>query len=183
MWESLPQHLMELVVGKAEVVGGRRAVASMRLVSSSWHAAIRAYPGTLRNIEVERPSQIADLQKIMPEVACLEVGSKEEEMDLGLLSELTRLTSLKLGRLQRFWGVYATRQLAPYSADLSVLPTSLRRLQLQDACVVPEGINSLTCSELTSLSFAFGKNRKSDLWKLLRNLPKLKVQYYPSSEA
>ena len=56
----LPQHLWDIIIEKSEDTEGKKALASMRLVSKALHAAVTAYPGKLRIYCVSQYGEIAE---------------------------------------------------------------------------------------------------------------------------
>ena len=161
-WKSLPQHLMDEFISKLEYEGCEESVANMRLVSKAWNAAVRNYPGKLKDVQIREQRDIEDLCKAMPNMTGLEISSAEEHIKFGPLASLTGLTNL---------GIEAGEK--ELHLDLSDLPISLRKLQLKAAYVSQNCHEALKCVSLESFTLAFGKDSNSEIWKLLG--PKLQV--------
>ena len=168
-WNSLPQHLMEPIVIQVEAIGGQRALASMRLASRSWHAAVRASPVTLKDIKINYPEDLLQLHRVAPNLATLELGYASREFDLGTLCSFTQLTALSLN------GQLYTGHGSPL-ADISALPGRLRRLHIKGTHLPVWCFADLKIVDLTFLSFQFLENKKPEVWRLLQDLPKLRVR-------
>lgn len=163
---------MDLVIQHLDGFGARSSIASMRLVSKAWLAAVIAYPGILSLISIEKQADLAELHKLMPNMVGLEMVSLQKELNLEPISALTHLTYLSLSGHDPFGELYA---------DLSPLPKSLRKLQISMAHVPPDCFENLKFVELRSLSFEIRQNEEPEVWKLLQCLPKLEVMFIAGS--
>ena len=168
-WNTVPLPLMELIIEKLDGFSGNGSLASMRLVSKSWLAAVTAYPGLLSDVEVEKASDMKNLRKIMPNVVGLEL-SCNNKINLQPLSALSKLTYLSLA------GQYPSREdEGELQANLSVLPKSLDTLRLKSVYVLPKCLTRLKCVDLRSLVFCFGRNKTAEVLELLQCFPQLEV--------
>ena len=169
-WGLLPQHLLERIFAHLEDSDLGESFADLRLVSKSWLAAVKAYPGHLRDVEIGADSHLKDLCKMMPNMVGLEMSPRCKKLKLQLLASLSRLTHLSLDGSYSFWDTDEELR-----ADLSGLPRSLEVLWLRYVYVPPESFTRLKCVNLRSLGFDFGQNKPIEVWQLLQHLPKLEV--------
>lgn len=163
-WKTLPQHLMDEFISKLEDEGCEESVANMRLVSKAWNAAVRNYPGKLKDVQIREHCDIEDLCKAMPNMTGLEISSAEEHLDFGPLASLNGLTNLVIEAGEK-----------ELHLDLSDLPSSIRKLQLKAAYVSQHCHKALKCVSPQSSTLAFGEDSNSEIWKLLGQVPKLQV--------
>ena len=163
----MPQHLMELIIKELHGFNLNRSLACMRLVSKSWLAAVTAHPGNLQLDSVENQRDLLQLCKLLPNMGGLEFSTRRMKLNLKALSTLSGLSHLSLV------GVRGKKE--ELSADISVLPRSLKELHLKSVHMPPECFQSLQCVDLTSLSLHYGRNEEEDVHELLQHLPKLKV--------
>ena len=168
LWDTLPQHLMELIIEKLDEPRSRKSKARMRLVSKSWLAAVTAYPGTLKCKSVKQQDELLRLCQLLPNMTGLDLSSKMRKLSLQPLSIASQLSHLSL--------TGNAKDLVELDTDISALPKSLRELHIKSICLAPDGFRSLQCVNLTSLSLCSGKSRAGEVWELLQHLPKLKVR-------
>lgn len=143
-----------------------RSLACLRLVSKSWLAAVTAHPGNLQLDSVENQRDLLRLCKLLPNMGGLEFSIRRMKLNLKTLSTLSGLSHLSLV------GVRGKKE--ELSADISVLPKSLKELHLKSVHMPSECFQSLQCVDLTSLSLHYGRNEEEDVHELLQHLPKLK---------
>ena len=168
-WNSLPQHLMDLILDSVLVVGGNGCIASMRLVSKSWLAAVRAHPMKPKHMSLTANHDLVKLCGIMPHMAGLDFNCAEHRPDLSPLSAQTSLSHLSIGG-------HGDLREPPLltGADLSHLPKSLRSLALQTVSVQPGSFGSLSFASLRELTID-GVSASPALQELLTCLPNLEV--------
>ena len=168
-WNTLPQHLMDLILDSAEVVGGKKCIASMRLVSRSWLAAVRGHPMKPKAMLLTANHDLVKLCGIMPHMAGLDFNCSKECLDLGPLSAQSSLTHLSIGSDQTL------HQCLPLTgANLSPLPSSLRDLVLRRVSVQPGDLESLKFVSLRSLTLCCTPSFPA-IKELLKCLPDLEV--------
>ena len=151
-WNSLPPHLMGLVIDHFD----NKTIASIRLVSKAWHAAVKEHPVSPKPTSDTRAADLQRLCQILPNMSELELSSGAERLNLNLLSALSKLTHLSLARRDFSWTPRPELR-----ASLGGLPSSLRSLQLEFIDVCPHNVKHVKFVSLTSLSFCFRENPKS----------------------
>ena len=169
-WISLPQNLMDLILDLAEIVGGRQAIASMRLVSKSWRDAIREHPVTPKPLTINTRSDFVKLCDIIPHMTRLEFSSPRW-LDLRPLSNQSSLTHLCIS------GTLYFESNPCGQADLSVLPSNLRSLKLRNIFFLEGSLGDLRKhGSLRSLTLGLRPCLRSVQQELLQNLPNLEVR-------
>ena len=167
----MPPHLMSLVMDHLD----NKTMASMRLVSKAWHAAVKEHPVSPKPISVKRATDLQRLCQILPNMSKLELSSKAERLNLTPFSALSMLSHLSLAGRERPWSV---REGAELRASLGGLPSSLRSLQLECVDVGLHNIKHVKFVGLTSLSFRFRRIQNPAVWQLVQHLPQLKVRLH-----
>lgn len=165
----MPQHLMDPIIKKAERGGGRKAIASMRLTSKSWHAAVKEHPGVRGGYRVKRQADLVRLSKAMPNLIGVEIRSTKSSISLKPLAALSKLMGLWIT------GANSVEDGNLSSAILSGLPSSLKKLHLRNIHVPPDCLQASNLDNLTAISIETVRNKEDEIWQLLACLPKLKV--------
>lgn len=160
---------MGLVIDRSD----RSTIASMRLVSKSWLAAVREHPIIPKHIAVTRADDLKKLCAIMPNMRGVKLSSAVGRINLTPLSALSTLEHLSLGGIASLHGLAGRAEL---HASLHVLPSSLRSLQLQYVSFCPKYIRSLKFVSLRFLSFRFWAFSEPAVWDMLPYLPQLEVR-------
>lgn len=169
-WNSLPQHLMDLIIEKSDGQrGDSSSVACMRLVSTSWLAAVTDHPGALQSIKVQEQDDLLRLCKLLPNMVRLEIDTRMTELKLEPLSALSKLTSFGLQ------AVFQYQRVGEASATISGLPENLRKLQLNSVNFPSACFGSLNLAKLRSLSLKSPGDNRAEILKLLQHLPHLQV--------
>ena len=174
-WNSLPQHLMDVILDSAEAMGGKKCIARIRLVSKSWLAAVRAHPMKLKHMRVMTARDLVTLCGIIPHMAGLDFTYKAgptESPDLSPLSAQSSLTHLSISRCDST----SPKLILLTDASLSCLPSSLKSLVLGNTCVLPENLGSLKFVRLRSLTLS-PASKAPTTQKLLNCLPDLEVSH------
>ena len=176
-WNHLPQHLVELVLGKLASSIGSSNMAAVRLVSRSWHRAFREYPWQ-EYTNVSSSIQMEKICRVRPCMVSLYVESKRlGTIKLDCLSSLCHLTSLRLHG--RAFHRFDKDEYIETCVELGYLPSALKRLEMDSVYVDPGTLSSLHCPSLTHLEFAWEQNEDPEIAELLHCLPSLKVHIQP----
>ena len=162
---------MIMVVRKLDGMGYRKAIASLRLVSQSWKAAVREHPMRANPIRVERNCELRKLCQIMPKMRELSIFSQEQVINLLPLSGLTSLTKVSLYGFE----YAALTEVPQLRANLSTLPSTLKTLNLTYVDLPPNCLNSLNVTNLKLLNLELEATRILAVWKMLQQLPNLEV--------
>lgn len=166
-WDALPLHLVHLILRNFEGHGFMRILAVMRLVSKSWHAAVREYPAVL-GWSVDELEDVSELCALMPSMSGIQAISEQNEIDLQPLSACSQLTDVSLIGEPKMTSdvVYV---------DLSNVPLSVRSLAMN--CVDFSGptLSSDSSLNITNLDICDSQNDVEDVSSLLEDLPGLQV--------
>ena len=161
---------MGLVIDRSD--GG--TIASMRLVSKAWLAAVREHPIIPKHKAVTRADDLKKLCAIMPNMRGVELSSAARRINLSPLSALSTLEHVSLAGTASPHGLAGAIELC---ASLRALPSSLRSLQLQYVSFCPKYIRSLKFVSLRFLSFRFWAFSQPAVWDMLPYLPQLEVRF------
>ena len=169
MWASLhdlPEHLIEVLLGKLQEDGGMKAAAVIRLVCKAWLTAFGYFPKSAHLcIKQAADKPLERLCKIMPCLFELTIQSFTQELDLSPLNTCFQLTKLQYnGR----YGATPSQNSALLQHDLRSPPKSLRELTLEGIELDQGSVSSVKFTGLTKL-ICLGVNYTEDLalWDLL----------------
>ena len=163
---------MIMVVRELAINGNRKAIASLRLVSKAWQAAVREHPVTFKDIQVTKWGDLRKLDKISHKISQLTLSCNQRKLNLCPLSSLTDLRSIGITGYRDDWSV--KQQLY---ADLSHLPGSLTELQLAFVELRSSCLRSLKITDLRVLTLQFSPYHSPKVWSLLQCLPDLEVNF------
>ena len=152
--------------------GNSKTIASLRLVSKAWLAAVREHPTISKHIEVTKCGDLRKLCKIIPKLAQLTISSKERKINLRPLSSLTSLSRISIYGYDYGITLPLNEQLF---ANLSHLPSSLAELQLLSVEIRVSCLRSLQMTNLRMLTIQLDPCRIPPIWDLLQCLPNLEV--------
>ena len=174
--KDLPQHLLELILGKFG--GGTpsgRDLLYLQYVSKAWRSAVQEYSGRIC-IDIEKSTDLFGICKLLPAMSCLSISSLALQYYLHPVSSLSRLTYLKIHKsIDLLDEDEVNSQANERLVDLAILPACLRELVLQNCCVDDACFKHIRCVELTSLDVHWTTNTAAEICNLLQHLPKLKV--------
>ncbi len=144
------------------------SVLETRLVCKAWRDACLDYTG---------PANIAvDTGKHLPDVCSILAGLTDLTLfEMAAAAFLQPLSALQLRSL-------TLRQVNPAKEegqllDLTILPPSLRSLNVEDFDVNTDSFRNIHFGGLTSLTFFWTSNGASDIADLLQYLPQLLVSF------
>ena len=166
---------MSVILDSAEAIGGKKCIASMRLVSKSWLAAVRAHPIKPKHMTLTANQDLVKLCAIMPHIVSLEFDCSGKGLDLSPVSAQSSLTHLSISG-----HTYPQRHTSTpliTGAILSHLPNSLCSLVLQGICVQPENLGSSRFARLRELTFDI-LSAFPAFQELVKCLPNLEVNGY-----
>lgn len=158
------------IVRELAANGNMKAIASLRLVSKAWRAAVREHPVTFKDIRVTKWGDLRKLNKISHQISQLTIGCNQRKLNLCPLSSLTNLRSIGITGYRDDWSV--KQQLY---AGLSHLPGSLTELQLAFVELRSSSLRSLKITDLRVLTLQFSPYHSPNIWSLLQCLPNLEV--------
>lgn len=168
---------MVMIIRELAANGNTKAIASLRLVSKSWRAAVREQSMTLENVEVARCGDLRKLCKIVPKIDKLAISCNEPKVNLRSLSGLTSLRAISIAGCK-----YALEIDTLFLADLSHLPSSLTKLQLSCTETYSSCLRSLKITDLRVLTLQYDPFRQPKIWSLLQCLPNLEVKRLQASQ-
>ncbi len=165
-WESLPGHLMDLIMHKVQLWylhGGVDSILQMRLVCKAWSDACMGFAGST-DVMIHKRTDLYELSRLLPSLRSLAVKGMISFYTQPLLA-LSTLTSLSL--------VLNFEAGAPL--DLPSLPASITALEADGFFVDPLTFKYITCVGITRLALLWTRNVPADIMELLQKLPMLQV--------
>ena len=135
--------------------------------------AFTHFPGSAElSIKETADKPVEQLCKLMPRLSDLKIRNASKQLDLSPLGSCSHLTML------RYEGDDKTtsgRNAELLLCNLSLLPETLRELELEAIKLDQESLCYIQFSKLTKLTFLAIDTEDLVLWKLLQSLPALKV--------
>lgn len=176
-WDSIPQHLLEIILEKVAAEIGMTSLLSTRLVSKNWNAAFKDYSRT-GTLNVQGDNDLAGLINIMPNISSLaiHIDSTGREVALSPLSGCKQLTCLQLRH------DHTNRCSEGTFTGISHLPATLKILSLDRAYAPPESFTGTEFPGVTRLEYLVARHRDGStciVSELLQSLPSLKVNFLP----
>lgn len=165
-WNHLPLELHHMVMRVLERARGLRAILSMRLVSKSWHAAFKDYPGAAM-CTINEHSDLSEMCGIMPAMSQLEIRVEGQQLELGHLQACTNLRSLSITCMNRGYQGYEKLIICLDSITNTVESLELWGVRMQ--ALPSQG------SALTKLALHSACNTPREFWKMIVGLPQIKV--------
>ena len=166
-WNHLPLELHHMVMRILEKARGLRAILNMRLVSKSWHAAFKDYPGAAM-CTINEHSDLSEMCGIMPAMSQLEIRVEGQQLELGHLQACTNLRSLSITRMNRGWYLdYGVLVICLNSFTNTVESLELSGVRMK--ALPSQG------SALTKLALHSACNTPREFWKMIVGLPQIKV--------
>lgn len=146
-WDSLPDHLSTVIIGKlvdsfdldSDPSGALRAILLLRLISKSWEAAISQYVGGI-SMDVQRPLDLLRMGKLLPHISRLLITSNSGPYQRLVRASTQRSSppSYPIGRDSRL------------CLNLRYLPLSLVDLSLSDCQIYPDSFEHFSSANVTS---------------------------------
>lgn len=171
LWAGLPDHLLDLVLRKLQEVGGPNAAAVFRLVCKAWLSVFTDFLGRAQLLILEgQHDYLVGVCKLMPRLSELSIQNFSQQLDLSLLGSCAHLTAFHYDGLYEDTGSHPP---GSFDRDLSLLPESLRELQLEAIKLDQGSLSRVKLSGLTKLTCLDTKTER--LWELLQCLPALQV--------
>ena len=164
-------------------------ILRLRLVCSSWRAAVSQYSGLVRT-ELKTDQKLSAICKILPGLSELDVQTQEAQLDLGPLLTCSHLSVFSLTRLTPEipsppapengprWLSFLRRQELVMLLDCAQLPASLTKLCLDNVRVDPNSLQSLSCPQLRQVKYLWDHSHPAEACDLLKRMPKLEVSLY-----
>lgn len=174
-WPDLPQGPVDQILLQLYRKGGLSALASFRLVCKGWHSALQQHPGTPSR-HLVGPDDLLHLCKMIPSMAKLCISSPRLGISLHAVSSCENLKQMEL--IGDLTYCYKPKSFSSH-IDLSLLPTSMKDLQLKN--VMPDasslsGHGNLNLTRLDLLCQAHLQDAAPNVLDLLAHLPTLKAR-------
>ena len=185
-WAHLPHDLLQLIFSKLGQAGGLQNILSLRLVCSSWRAAVSQYSGSATfNLGAE--NSLSAICHLLPCLSELDIKTLRAEVNLGALMNCSNISSLSLTKLlppkpatsenDLLYIEYLRQQDSILGLDCAYLPASLVELCLDNVTVDPESVESLSCLQLRQMKYLWNFSTPAEVCNLLKRLPHLEVSF------
>ena len=155
---QLPQEHIDDILRTVQASCGLKGLASCRLVSKSWLAAVQLYPVDARDTQ-----EVYKLRKIFPNLASMAITCKPgAHLSLGPFRNYSQLTSISL-----------SARAASGRPELTLvnLPSTLRAAELQNFFLPPNTFANVTTS-LTQLHYQLDGHASRQLKSVHKQFPR-----------
>lgn len=166
-YDGLPLHLLELIVNHLST--SLDDLLNLRLVSKEWKAAVERCEAEISLYQ--REIDFCNICKSFPSLVRLELISTGSDFDLQTFTQCTRLSHLSL-KTDCEGSIYDDAM----PVDLSLLPATLRQLDILNCCLGTLNNIRCKCTNLTGLTIARTSDTPAEVCKLLQLLPHLQVR-------